>query len=122
IHSRCGRPRINIYLSLDKDAYLTGLKTLAGLPATIVQLGTSLVTTAPAPTIAYSPIVTPARMVALEPMDAPFLTRVGTTFQSSSVCVLPPIVVERGYRSFMKVTLCPMKTSSSMRTPSQINV
>ena len=55
----------------------------------MVQGGTSLVTTAPAPTIAPSPIVTPARMVALEPTDAPFRMNVGTTFQSASVCRAP---------------------------------
>ena len=36
--------------------------------------GTSLVTTLPAPTIAFSPIVTLARMVQPEPIEAPFFT------------------------------------------------
>ncbi|BAG27959.1 hypothetical protein N219_09715 [Limosilactobacillus fermentum MTCC 8711] len=35
--------------------------TLAGIPPTIVLAATSLVTTAPAATIAFSPIVTPGR-------------------------------------------------------------
>src|SRR5262249_46161185 len=46
---------------------------LAGFPATMVFAGTSLVTTLPAPTIAFSPTVTFARIVAPEPIDAPFL-------------------------------------------------
>jgi hypothetical protein len=50
------------------------LITFAGTPATTVFGGTSLVTTAPAPTIAFSPIVTPHIIVAEEPIDAPFLT------------------------------------------------
>ena len=37
------------------------LMTRAGLPATIVLLGTSFVTTLPAPTTTLSPIVTPGR-------------------------------------------------------------
>jgi len=43
----------------------------AGFPTTIVLSGTSLITTAPAPTIAFSPIVT-GNNVALLPMTAPF--------------------------------------------------
>ena len=39
----------------------TSLRSLAGLPATIVRGGTSRVTTLPAPTIASSPISTPQR-------------------------------------------------------------
>lgn len=54
--------------------------------------GTSFVTTLPAPTIAFSPMVTLARMVAPEPMDAPVCTQVGSTAQSRSVCRLPPVV------------------------------
>jgi hypothetical protein len=50
---------------------------LAGLPATVVLGGTSLVTTLPAPIIAYSPIVIPPKRVAPEPMAAPFFTKVG---------------------------------------------
>ena len=55
----------------------------------MVPGGTSFVTTLPAPTMAFSPMVTLARMVEPEPMEAPFLTRVGSTFQSASVCSLP---------------------------------
>ena len=38
--------------------------------------GTSLVTTAPEPIIAYSPIVTPQTIVAFAPILADFLTEV----------------------------------------------
>ncbi len=84
--------------------------------------GTSFVTTLPAPTIAFSPTVTPARIVALEPIEAPFLTSVGMHTQSASVWSPPPSAVARGYMSLMKVTLWPMKTSSSIVTPSQMKV
>jgi hypothetical protein len=44
----------------------------AGLPATTELAGTSLVTTLPAPTMAFSPMVRPQRIVTLEPMERPF--------------------------------------------------
>src|SRR5205085_3029129 len=94
---------------------------LAGTPATIALSGTSRVTTLPAPTIAFSPMVTPHRTVALVPIDAPRLTTVLTTPQSVSFCGLPPVVA-RGYLSLMNDTLCPTNTSSSTVTPSQMNV
>ena len=80
-------------------------KTRAGLPATMAFCGTSLVTTLPAPMIAFSPMVTLLRMVDPEPTEAPFLTRVGSTFQSSSVCKPPVAFVARGYESLINVTL-----------------
>ena len=46
----------------------------------------------PAPTTAFSPMVMPHIMVALEPIEAPFLMTVGTTCQSASVCSVPPVV------------------------------
>ncbi len=95
---------------------------LAGTPATTVLAGTSLVTTLPAPTIAFSPIVTPHKMTLPVPMDAPRLTSVGTTAQSASVCSLPSPEVDLGYLSLMNETLWPTKTSSSIVTPSQIKV
>ena len=58
----------------------------AGFPATMVLGGTSLVTTDPEPTMAFSPTVMPHKSVALDPMDAPFLTNVGIHSQSASVC------------------------------------
>ena len=51
--------------------------------------GTSLVTTLPAPTMAFSPTVMFERIVAPDPIDAPFLITVRSTFQSASVCRLP---------------------------------
>src|SRR5579872_5090131 len=47
--------------------------TFAGLPATIAFGGTLLVTVLPAPTIALSPMVRFGRIVAPDPIDAPFL-------------------------------------------------
>src|SRR5262249_3017019 len=75
---------------------LTNRKNLAGFPATIALAGTSLVTTLPAPTIAFSPIVMLQRMVEPEPIEAPLQTRVFSTFQSASVCKPPPAAVARG--------------------------
>lgn len=49
----------------------------AGIPPTIVLSGTSLETTAPAATTAFSPIVTPGKIVALAPIHAFFLMRIG---------------------------------------------
>ena len=46
--------------------------TLAGTPPTMALSGTSLVTTEPAPTIAFSPMVTPDRIVAFEPTQTFF--------------------------------------------------
>src|SRR5216683_802550 len=94
----------------------------AGFPTTMAFAGTSLVTTLPAPTIAFSPIVTFARIVAPEPIEAPFLTSVGSTFQSLSVCNSPSGAVARGWVSLVNVTPWPTKTSSSIVTPSQMNV
>jgi len=45
-------------------------KELSGVPATTVLGGTSFVTTLPAPTIAFSPMVTLLRIVAFEPIEA----------------------------------------------------
>src|ERR1019366_6503642 len=71
-------------------------KTFAGFPATIAFAGTSFVTTQPAPTIAFSPMTILERIVAPEPTEAPFLTRVRSTFQSLSVCKWPSEFVARG--------------------------
>jgi hypothetical protein len=79
-------------------------KIRAGFPATIAFGGTSFVTTLPAPTKALSPMVMPARIVAPEPIEAPFWTTVFSTAQSLSVWSPPPAVVARGYESLMKVT------------------
>lgn len=71
-------------------------RTRAGFPATIAFAGTSLVTTLPAPTIAFSPILTLLRIVAPDPMEAPLLTTVFSTFQSASVMSSPVEFVARG--------------------------
>src|ERR1700722_11192828 len=78
------------------DSSVTYRKTLAGFPATIAPAGTSFVTTLPAPTIAFSPIVVLDKIVDPAPIDAPFLMTVRSTFQSASVCSSPPTVVARG--------------------------
>ena len=49
----------------------------AGTPATIAPAGTSRATTAPAATIASSPMLTPGRIVACEPTHTPFPKRMG---------------------------------------------
>ena len=71
-------------------------RNFAGLPATIALAGTSFVTTLPAPTIAFSPIVSLLMMVEPEPIEAPLRTIVFSTFQSASVCSPPSEVVARG--------------------------
>src|ERR1700722_215529 len=70
-------------------------RNFAGFPATILLAATSRVTTLPAPTMAFSPMVRLGRMVAPDPIDAPFLTVVRSTFQSASVCNWP-LAVDRG--------------------------
>src|SRR5437667_12713709 len=68
----------------------------AGYPATIALAGTSRVTMLPAPIRAFSPIVMLARTVTPDPIEAPFLTSVGSMLQSCSVCNSPPRVVAGG--------------------------
>src|SRR5712692_702212 len=68
-----------------RSSSVNGLIIRAGLPAAIVQSGTSLVTTLPAPTTAPSPILTPFRIIARAPIQAllPILTgTIGTRDQS----------------------------------------
>src|SRR5215813_1026519 len=50
----------------------TGPMTRAGLPATAMPAGTSAVTTLPAPTSAFSPMVMSGSNVTLTPIRAPF--------------------------------------------------
>lgn len=50
---------------------------LAGIPPTTVLAGTSLETTAPAATMAFSPMVTPGKIVAAAPIQAFRLTTIG---------------------------------------------
>ena len=49
----------------------------AGTPLIIVFGGTSVVTTAPAATIEFSPTVTPGSIVAPTPIQAPFFITMG---------------------------------------------
>jgi len=67
-------------------------------------------------------MVTPATIVALEPIDAVRRTSVGSTDQSDSPCGEPSSFVARGRRSLVNITPCPTNTSSSIVTPSQTNV
>lgn len=53
------------------------LIVLAGLPPTTVLFSTSLVTTAPAATTAFSPTVIPGRMVAPAPIQQLRFSRTG---------------------------------------------
>ena len=53
--------------------YSIALITFAGTPPTIVLADTSLDTTAPAATTAFSPMVTPGSIVAPAPIHAFFL-------------------------------------------------
>ena len=55
----------------------------AGLPPTMVSGATSLVTTAPAATTAFSPMVTPGRMMAPTPIQA--LRPMWTGLQRSTI-------------------------------------
>jgi predicted esterase len=71
--------------------------------------GTSLVTTLPAPTMAFSPTVIPHNKVAPDPIEAPRLITVGTQDQSFSVCKVPSALMARGNKSLIKVTLCQYK-------------
>src|SRR5271165_7579722 len=92
----CDQPRALLQFNSVRPPSTKYRKILAGFPATIAFLGTSFVTVLPAPTIAFSPIVNPERIVAPEPIEAPFLTTVRSTFQSASVCSAPTALVARG--------------------------
>src|SRR3989344_2677025 len=92
-------------------------RILAGFPATMALSGTSFVTTEPAPTIEFFPIVMPPNMVALAPIEAPFLTIVFSGFQSLPISFNFPFTVALGILSFTKQACGPTKTSSSRITP-----
>src|SRR5439155_8807834 len=96
---------LQIGLRLQRSSRIqTRRRTRAGTPATIEPAGTSFVTTAPAPIMASSPIVTPAISITPEPMLAPRRTSVGTTVQSDSDCGEPSGFAARGYLSFVNIT------------------
>src|SRR5262249_14018181 len=90
------RPFLQARLAAPLNSVEVVPMTAAGTPATIACAGTSFVTTAPAPTSAPSPMVTPARIVALLPIEAWRQTRVRTRVQSASVCRLPSPLTARG--------------------------
>ena len=83
----------------------------AGTPTTSAWAGTSRLTTAPAPTKAYSPIVVPQTMVQLAPSVAPRCTRV-----RRYSCLRD--TAERGLSTLVKTMLGPQNTSSSSVTAS----
>src|SRR4029453_10833857 len=83
----------------------------AGLPTTRAWSGTSAVTTAPAPTMAQRPMVSPDRTVALAPTVAPRRTRVAC--QPAG----PLGVGGRGPASLVKTAPGPRNTLSSTVTP-----
>ncbi|CDM04029.1 hypothetical protein BN890_16030 [Bacteroides xylanisolvens SD CC 1b] len=65
----------------------------------------------------HSPKVTPHKIVALAPIEAPYLTTVSLTSQSSDDFNVPSGFMERGYLSFVKDADGPTKTPSSNVTP-----
>ena len=111
-----------VQLFIDCENYVLFRSMRAGFPATTVFGGTSRVTTAPAPTRTLSPIVTPPSIVAFEPIDALRQTRVSTQCQSSCPLISPCLFVAAGSKSLINITPCATMTSSSIVTPSQMNV
>src|ERR671923_1968725 len=83
----------------------------AGTPSTNAWSGTSLVTTAPAPTKAYRPTVVPQTSVELAPRVAPRLTIVLRYSDLLSTSL-------RGSRTLVNTTEGPQKTWSPSSTPS----
>ena len=95
----------------------------AGTPATTPPDSTSRVTTAPAPTSAPAPIRHAARARPPRSRSTPLARRRWSgASQSSAVCRAPASVVARGVLSLTNMTPWPTKTSSSIVTPSQMNV
>ena len=95
--------------------------TRAGMPMTVARAGTSLVTNAPAATIAPRANLDSAHddRAAANRGAAPHVVRSIT--QSPGVFDEPSGLVARGWRSLMKTTPWPMNTSSSIVTPEQTN-
>jgi len=83
----------------------------AGTPTTIACAGTSLTTTAPAPTTAYAPIDVPHTIVALAPIVAPRPTRVGSNSVLRDTCA-------RACLTLVNTHDGPRNTSGSSVTPS----
>src|SRR5689334_553956 len=83
----------------------------AGTPAIKPNAGTSLVTTAPAPTKQYSPSVVPQTIVAFAPIDEPRRTSVLRYSFLRDTWL-------RGFITLVNTIDGPQKTSSSRMTPS----
>ena len=81
-------------------------------PITFSPSATSFVTIAPAPIIAFSPMITPGKMVAFAPIDAPFLIQIPSKQKF--------LFFDLGYLSLQNVTFGPINTSSSTFIPSHI--
>ena len=77
----------------------------AGFPATTPFSGTFFVTTDPAPTRAFFPIIIPGRIVEFAPILAPCLISGPLRFFFTSG--------DRGYFAFVRTTLGPIHESSS---------
>ena len=71
-----------IIVFIDQRSFSMVLMTFAGTPPTKVLSGTSFVTTAPAATTAFRPIVTPGQMVA--PHFPLHVTHAGVVFAGSA--------------------------------------
>src|ERR1700687_1242007 len=82
----------------------------AGTPTTSAWAGISRVTTAPAPTNAYSPTVVPHTMVEFAPSEAPRFTNVRWYSDLRFTWL-------RGVNTFVKTIEGPQNTSSSNSTP-----
>ena len=84
---------------------------LAGTPPAIVLAGTSLSTTAPAATTAFSPTITPGNMLAAPPIQAFRLISIGLQISARLS------MGSEGWFSVMRLTFGPIKTLSSIVIP-----
>lgn len=82
LHAHCCARSVSACLALSKrypanrETGNHGSFNLAGFPLTVAPGGTFLVTTAPAPIMARSPILMPGKRTAPPPIDAPLCTTV----------------------------------------------
>ena len=107
---------------IDEALRCVGWSSRAGTPATFSPAGTSLVTTAPAPTRAPRPMRTPPRITLPDPRLAPCSTTVRRSVQSSAFFRRPSAFVARGTLSLMKTRRAPRRLRPRWSTPSQTNV
>ena len=84
--------------------------------------GTSLVTTLPAPTMAFSPTVMPPRRVAPEPIEAPRLTSVLWTAPIRFRLRLPAVASGPGIAIIDESHTVPDENFGFNRDPSQMKV